>query len=205
MRTSVLPLRVFQWCASKACQPEPCPSVSAPRCAVIFGRSTGARAVLLFFGAVLLALGLGQTAFGQYWDGGNGDWFGPWNVGQPPGSIGSGYSTNWSCGFCYPGSGSDVQIGTIYNPSQIAPAPLTAASGTVYLNSAGSAIYPSVTIGSLELADGAPGGLQVNPGGSLTTGALTIGTLASTMFPGPGTLSIFGGDPGLGSSVVRHC
>jgi T5SS/PEP-CTERM-associated repeat protein len=151
----------------------------------------------MLWGVLLMAVGLWQTpAFGQVWDGGSEDWFGPW-LGGPPGS-GTTFpvpTTNWGCGFCTPaGPGSDAQIGTIFTPLSGFP---EGVSGTVSLGSA-------VTVGSLELGNGAPGGLQLNPGGNLTMGGLTVGALAPVLGPnGQGTLNITGGGTLSAASIVN--
>ena len=49
------------------------------------------------------------------WDGGTGNWFGPW-LGTLPGNpipIPP-PTTNWGCEFCYPSSGDTANIGTLY-------------------------------------------------------------------------------------------
>ncbi len=136
----------------------------------------GCKAVLLL-GIALFVASRPDSALGQVlWDGGSGDWYGPW-LGSLPGNpipIPT-PTTNWGCEFCYPGAGDSVNIGTLYG------GPIGAVGGTVFLNK-------STTVAGVSLGVGAFGGLQVS-GGTLTTLGLSVGTLG----PGSGTLTISGG------------
>ena len=127
-----------------------------------------------------MAIGLWQTpAFGGavVWDGGTGDWFGPWLGNLPGNPIPTPAPiTNWLCEFCNPGAGDTANIGTLFG------SPIGPVTGTAILNS-------PTTVAGVALGNGANGGLQVSSGGNLTTGKLTIGTIP----PGSGTLTITSG------------
>src|ERR1017187_9487159 len=71
-----------------------------------------------------MAIGLWQTpAFGGavVWDGGTGDWFGPW-LGNLPGvpAPSPTPTTNWTCEVCVPGAKDTANIGTLFG-SPIGP------------------------------------------------------------------------------------
>jgi T5SS/PEP-CTERM-associated repeat protein len=132
---------------------------------------------------VILLFGSSQTPVsGQIlWDGGNGNWFGPW-LGTLPGNPipPENPTTNWSCEFCYPGVNgyvtSTVNIGNFYG-STIGPV-----SGTVMLTQ-------SVSVAGLSLGNGAQGALQVLSGGNLSAGTLDVGISGS----GTGSLLLSNG------------
>ena len=176
MRNACSPLQVLRLRTQGAHQPECLSGARAYR------RSAGAwralRVTLLFLGAALFIASSPDFAFGQVvWDGGNGNWFGGW-LGTLPGNPAPfpAPTTNWNCEFCYPGAGDTVNIGTLYG------SPIGAVTGTVTLNSA-------TAVAGVALGNGTFGGLQVHSGGNLTTGGLTIGTIA----PGSGTLTVSSG------------